>query len=200
MPVDLVEHECRVLEPQVAERHLDLRVGDPLRRGDDDDLVGVLDGEGRDRRGHAGPEVEQDHLVEAAQEREQLAVELGRHLRHDRRIGGRREQVQAAGEPRDVGAQLAGRADPLLVAQQLDERQRRPRPVGREVGERAEVRVEVDGQRPQPQVAGEHVAGEERARGLAAAALRRQRRHDVGARHAGQPAQAALQLGLLALA
>jgi hypothetical protein len=74
------------------------------------------------------------------------------------------------------------------------------RPVGREVGERAEVRVEVDGQRPQPQVAGEHVAGQEGARGLAAAALRRQRRHDVGPRHAGQPAQATLEQRLLALA
>jgi hypothetical protein len=52
--VDLVQHQRGVLEAEVAERHLHLRVRDPLGRGDDDDLVGVVDGEGRDRRGHAG--------------------------------------------------------------------------------------------------------------------------------------------------
>ena len=49
----------------MAERHLDLRVRDPLGRRDDHDLVGLVDREGRDRRGHAGAEVEEDDLVEA---------------------------------------------------------------------------------------------------------------------------------------
>src|SRR4051812_49661318 len=49
-------------------------------------------------------------------------------------------------------------------------------------------------------MAGEDVAGEERAGGLAAAALRRERRDDVGPRDARQPSQTCLEVRLLALA
>jgi hypothetical protein len=72
--------------------------------------------------------------------------------------------------------------------------------VGREVGERPEVGVEVDGERAQPEMAGEDVAGEEGARRLAAPALRRQRGDNVRPRHAGEATQARLELCLLAFA
>src|SRR4051812_26811424 len=184
----------------MTERHLDLRVGDPLGCGDHYDLVGVVDGEGRDRRCYAGAEVEEDDLVKAAQEGEQLAVELRGHLCHDGRVGRCGEQMQATGQPRDVRPQLAGGGDALLVAHQVDERERSPTAIGREVGEGPEVRVEVDGERAQPQVAGEDVAGEERTGRLAAAALRGEGGDDVGPRDAWQASQTGLEVRLLALA
>src|SRR4051794_7140955 len=71
---------------------------------------------------------------------------------------------------------------------------------GARSGEGPEVAVQVHGERAQPQVAGEDVAGEEGARRLAAAALRRKRGDDVRARDPRQAPQAGLEVRLLALA
>ena len=62
---------------QVRERVEDDRRGDPLRRGDEHDLVRPLDREAGERTGYARAEIEEHSLVEGGQKRDELAVALG---------------------------------------------------------------------------------------------------------------------------
>ena len=63
-------------------------------RGDEHDLVGAPGGEPRERPDHAGPEIEQHDLVEAGEQRHQLAVPVRLQPHRVVRLAPRGEHMQ----------------------------------------------------------------------------------------------------------
>jgi hypothetical protein len=87
-------------------------------------LVGAADGELGQLAGHAGAEVKQHQVIEAAQQRHQLSVGFRAQTGHHRGVAGRAEQMQPGRQRRHVGAQLGGGVELLEIGQQVGQRQR----------------------------------------------------------------------------
>ena len=92
----LVDGDRGALVLEVPQRLEDDARRDPLGRGDEDDLVGAFDRKARERAGDAGAEIEQHHLVEAGQERDELAVAIGSQAGGQFGLSWRAEEVQPA--------------------------------------------------------------------------------------------------------
>lgn len=130
---------------QVRERLEDDRCRDPLRRRDEHDLVGALDREAGERAGDAGAEIQQDDLVEAREEGDELPVAIRSEGRRLLRIARCPEHVQPARQARDEGPELGGGLETVGVLEEIDERSLRAALIRRQARERAEVGVGVNG-------------------------------------------------------